>query len=34
MLEVCKSILKILNFAVHKAAELELGRTSRTGKIL
>jgi len=34
MLEICKNILKILSFAIPKAAELELGRTSRRGKIL
>jgi len=34
MLEVCKNILKILGFAIHKTADLELGRTSRRNKIL
>jgi len=34
MLEVCKNILIILCFAVHKAAEVELGGTSRRDKIL
>jgi hypothetical protein len=34
MLEVSKNILKILGLAVHKAAELELGRTNRRVKIL
>jgi hypothetical protein len=34
MLEVCKNILKIVGLAGHKAAELELCRTSRRVKIL